>query len=78
MKKQLLLSFALLMLSFVTWAQDPVFNNASEDNNLYSNTGNWANGVKPGDNGRVQFNGKAQLDESVTLSYLRASVMNAG
>jgi len=78
MKKQLLLSFSLLTISFVTWSQDPVFNNASEDNNLYSNTGNWINGVKPGDNGRAQFNGKAQLDESVTLSYLKASVMNAG
>ena len=78
MKKQLLLLFSLLTISIETWAQDPVFNNASEDNNLYSNTGNWIDGVKPGDNGRAQFNGKAQLDESVTLEYLRASVENAG
>ncbi|MEM9896534.1 MAG: T9SS type A sorting domain-containing protein [Bacteroidota bacterium] len=78
MKKHLLLSFLFILQVVVGWSQLPVFNNASEDNNLYSNPDNWADTNKPGDNDQAQFNGRAQLDETVTLSYIRASVMNAG
>jgi hypothetical protein len=78
MKKHLLIAFSLLMVSFASWSQTEVFNNAGAGNNFYSNTENWNNNVLPADNGIAQFNATATLDVSATLSQIRSAALTAG